>query len=92
MEGRQRVISRRTLMKAATVVPFAAVRGTAANSAVKVGLLGAGGRGSRVSSFLVMDKRALGGPLRSFRRTDRQSQAADSRREVTWEEMMKSSA
>lgn len=58
MEGRQRVISRRTLMKAAAVVPFAAVRGTAANSAVKVGLLGAGGRGSRVSSFVVMDKRA----------------------------------
>lgn len=58
MEGKQRVISRRTLMKAATVVPFAAVRGTAANSAVKVGLLGAGGRGSRVSSFVVTDKRA----------------------------------
>jgi predicted dehydrogenase len=35
------------------MVPFAAVRGSAANSEVRVGLLGSGGRGSRLSSHLV---------------------------------------
>jgi hypothetical protein len=69
MEDKRRVVSRRALMKAATVVPFAAVRGTAANSAVKVGLLGAGGRGSRVSSFVVTDQRArLVALLRAWQR------------------------
>jgi predicted dehydrogenase len=38
-------ISRRNLV-AAAIVPFAAVRGTAANSAVTVGLIGCGGRGT----------------------------------------------
>jgi predicted dehydrogenase len=38
-------ISRRSLV-AAAVVPFAAVRGSAANSAVTVGLIGCGGRGT----------------------------------------------
>ena len=46
-------LSRRNLVQAAAFVPFAAVKGTAANSAVKVGLLGSGGRGSRLSSFVV---------------------------------------
>ena len=39
-------ISRRGLWPAAAVVPFQAVRGTAANSAVTVGLIGTGGRGT----------------------------------------------
>lgn len=47
------VVSRRNLVATAALVPFAAIRGTAANSAVKVGLLGAGGRGTRLASFVV---------------------------------------
>src|SRR5690349_21607833 len=39
-------ISRRRLVTAAAVVPFSAVRGSAANSAVTVGLIGCGGRGT----------------------------------------------
>ena len=39
-------ISRRKLVSAAAVVPFSAVRGSAANSAVNVGLIGCGGRGT----------------------------------------------
>src|SRR5437660_12522471 len=39
-------ISRRKLVSAAAVVPFTAVRGSAANSAVTVGLIGCGGRGT----------------------------------------------
>ena len=39
-------------MKAAAAVPFAAVQGTAANSAVTVGLLGTGSRGPYVASML----------------------------------------
>ncbi len=38
--------SRRNLFEAAAVVPFQAVRGTAANSAVTIGLIGSGGRGA----------------------------------------------
>ncbi len=53
MEHLETALSRRNLVKAAAVLPFAAIRGTAANSAVKVGLLGAGGRGSRLASFVV---------------------------------------
>jgi myo-inositol 2-dehydrogenase / D-chiro-inositol 1-dehydrogenase len=44
--------SRRKLLYAASVVPFAAVRGTAANSAVTVGLLGCGNRGSYLGQVL----------------------------------------
>ena len=46
------LISRRSLVHAAAVMPIAAVRGTAANSAVRVGLLGAGGRGTRLAGFV----------------------------------------
>ena len=46
-------LSRRNVVKAAAIVPFAAVRGTAANSAVTVGLIGAGNRGPRVSRQMV---------------------------------------
>lgn len=53
MNNATRHLSRRNVVQAAALVPFAAVKGTAANSAVKVGLLGSGGRGSRLASFLV---------------------------------------
>ena len=44
--------SRRILMKTAAVLPLAAVRGTAANSAVSVGLLGSGNRGPYVAGLM----------------------------------------
>ncbi|MGH9632091.1 MAG: Gfo/Idh/MocA family protein [Bryobacteraceae bacterium] len=44
--------SRRNFVTAAAIVPFAAVQGTAANSAVSVGLLGSGNRGSHVASMM----------------------------------------
>ena len=44
--------TRRSLVQAAAIVPFAAVAGSAANSAVKVGLLGAGGRGSSLTGYM----------------------------------------
>jgi myo-inositol 2-dehydrogenase / D-chiro-inositol 1-dehydrogenase len=44
--------SRRHVLRAATVVPFAAVRGTAANSAVSVGLIGCGNRGTYLGQTL----------------------------------------
>ena len=53
MAHRDAAITRRNLVQAAAAVPIAAISGTAANSAVKVGLLGAGGRGTRLASFVV---------------------------------------
>jgi len=55
MNTPDRSIPRRTLMKAAAIVPFAAVAGTAANSAVTVGLIGTGKRGPTVSRLLVQN-------------------------------------
>ena len=51
-------LSRRNVVQAAAILPFAAIRGTAANSAVKVGILGAGGRGTRLAGFVVQTPRA----------------------------------
>ena len=51
MADREPVFTRRTAMKAA-MVPFAAVRGTAANSAIKVGLIGSGSRGTFVAGLM----------------------------------------
>ncbi|MEO7650237.1 MAG: Gfo/Idh/MocA family oxidoreductase [Bryobacteraceae bacterium] len=45
-------ISRRDILQAASIVPVAAVRGTAANSAVSVGLIGCGNRGSYLGQLL----------------------------------------
>ncbi|MDA0207251.1 MAG: Gfo/Idh/MocA family oxidoreductase [Acidobacteria bacterium] len=45
-------LSRRNILKAAALVPAAAIAGSAANSAVTVGLLGSGGRGTTVASAL----------------------------------------
>src|SRR5438105_5651107 len=44
--------SRRNAVKAAAMMPFAAIRGSAANSAVTVGLFGSGNRGTYVASLL----------------------------------------
>ena len=51
-------ISRRNLVQAAALVPFQAVRGTAQNSAIKVGIIGAGSRGSYDGRILSKDPRA----------------------------------
>jgi myo-inositol 2-dehydrogenase / D-chiro-inositol 1-dehydrogenase len=51
-------VSRRHIFKSAAIVPFAAVQGTAANSAVKVGLIGSGGRGTFDAGLLVKDPKA----------------------------------
>ena len=58
MATRENSFTRRNLVQAAALVPFAAVSGTAANSAVRVGLLGAGGRGSRLASYVVKTPQA----------------------------------
>jgi myo-inositol 2-dehydrogenase/D-chiro-inositol 1-dehydrogenase len=46
------IISRRTAVKAAATMPFAAVVGSAANSAVTVGLFGSGNRGTYVAGLM----------------------------------------
>src|SRR5882724_8310712 len=51
-------LSRRTIMQTAALVPFQAVRGTAQNSAVKIGLIGAGSRGTYTSKTVAKDPRA----------------------------------
>jgi myo-inositol 2-dehydrogenase / D-chiro-inositol 1-dehydrogenase len=51
-------LSRRNLVKTAALVPFQAVRGTAQNSAVKIGLIGAGSRGTNDARILAKDGRA----------------------------------
>ena len=50
-------LSRRSIVKAATIVPFSAVAGSAANSAVTVGLIGSGRRGPGLARFAEQDKR-----------------------------------
>lgn len=53
MDSGDYTLSRRRVVQAAAAVPLTAIRGTAANSAVRVGLLGAGGRGTRLASYAV---------------------------------------
>ena len=48
-------ISRRNLVTATAIVPAAAIRGSAANSAVTVGLIGCGGRGTHDAGLLVKE-------------------------------------
>lgn len=50
-------ISRRTLVHAAAIVPFQAVRGTAQNSAIRVGIIGVGSRGSYDGRIMSKDPR-----------------------------------
>jgi predicted dehydrogenase len=45
-------ISRRNAIKAAAILPLSMVRGTAANSAVTIGLIGAGSRGTFVAGLI----------------------------------------
>src|SRR6266481_2190136 len=45
-------VSRRNAVKAAALMPFAAVRGSAANAAVTVGLFGSGSRGTYVAGMM----------------------------------------
>ncbi len=58
MENHTGRLTRRHLVQAAAALPFAAVRGSAANSAVSVALIGTGGRGGSLARHLVKDKRA----------------------------------
>lgn len=51
-------MTRRTIVQTAALVPFQAVRGTAQNSAIKVGLIGAGSRGTYTSGMVAKDPRA----------------------------------
>ena len=39
-------VTRRAVVRSAAILPMAAVRGTAANSALRIGLIGAGSRGT----------------------------------------------
>src|SRR4030095_5908079 len=50
-------LSRRTVVQAAALVPFQAVRGSAQNSAIKVGLIGAGSRGTYTGSAIAKNPR-----------------------------------
>src|SRR4026207_1040473 len=49
--------SRRAVMQAATLVPFQAVRGSAQNSAIKIGVIGAGSRGTYTGTTIAKDPR-----------------------------------
>ena len=51
-------VTRRSVMQAAALVPFQAVRSSAQNSAIKVGLIGAGSRGTYTSGIVAKDPRA----------------------------------
>ncbi len=57
MESKGFGISRRKLVQAATIVPFSAVAGSAANSAVTVGVIGTGSRGPTLAGFAEQDER-----------------------------------
>lgn len=51
-------LSRRAVVQAAALVPYQAIRGSAQNSAIKIGLIGAGNRGSYTGSLIAKDPRA----------------------------------
>src|SRR3989442_14935522 len=51
-------LSRRVLVQTAALVPIQAGRGTAQNSTVKIGLIGAGSRGTYTSRTVAKDPRA----------------------------------
>lgn len=51
-------LTRRSVVKAATLLPFTAVAGSAANSAVTVGLIGTGSRGTHVATALARNTSA----------------------------------
>ena len=49
--------TRRTAFQAAALVPFQAIKGSAQNSAIKVGLIGAGNRGAYTGTAIAKDPR-----------------------------------
>src|SRR4051812_47290966 len=51
-------LSRRAVIQGAALVPLQAVRGSAQNSAIKIGIIGAGSRGSYTGSLVAKDPRA----------------------------------
>lgn len=51
-------LTRRALVQAAAIVPFQAVRGSAQNSKIRIGVIGAGNRGSYDGRLLSQDPRA----------------------------------
>lgn len=58
MQADKPLLSRRNVIGAALTVPFATVRGTAANSMVSIGVLGAGGRGSFDANLMIRTDKA----------------------------------
>lgn len=48
-------ITRRTAVQAAALVPFQAIRGSAQNSAIRIGIIGAGSRGTYTGSTIAKD-------------------------------------
>lgn len=50
--------SRRTVVQTAALVPFQAVRGSAQNSAVRIGVIGVGSRGSYIARTVTKDPKA----------------------------------
>src|SRR5687767_9890037 len=52
------VLNRRSIVKAAALVPFSAIGGSAANSAITVGLIGTGSRGTHVAAALAKNTSA----------------------------------
>ena len=57
-DSMQSEITRRGLMKTAALLPLAGARGTAANPALTVGLIGSGGRGRPSSGTSRMGRRS----------------------------------
>lgn len=51
-------VSRRSMVQTAALVPFQAVRGSAQNSAVRIGIIGTGNRGSYIGRTAAADPRA----------------------------------
>lgn len=51
-------VTRRNIVRAAALVPAAAVRGTAQNSALKIGLIGSGSRGTNDARILAKNPKA----------------------------------
>jgi predicted dehydrogenase len=50
-------VSRRSAIEAAALVPFQAIRGSAQNSAIRVGIIGTGSRGTYTGSTIAKDSR-----------------------------------
>ena len=55
MKDTTSMFTRRTAVKAAAILPWATIRGSGANSAVTVGLIGSGSRGTYVAGLMAKD-------------------------------------